>query len=571
MDILISTEKFDNSTQSNGFFVSNQFDKIADCSYLLIGELYSHQPNDLISHVIDGNTAEFESIIGDFSLIVLPNSKPGTILFLNDRAGRNILYYSTKQGLTISADFWSIIEHDRYNKSDIDILAFKTQTFFSATSDYSTFLKGLKIFPNAVYASLSEKEYKISKYWHFSLKPNQLTSEEKYNLIDDTFRKCFKEIKKNNPKDTAYGIGISGGLDSRLIPYYALKENLKLESFITGQEKPNKFFVSNDHRSSRRIAEYFKLNHQQLEFDELSYSQKMKLDVDFAPICSSQIFKIPNLQSTTFDVLLTGASGFYVGSSPFYSKIRGLSIEEMVCVQQSDLYLRRKFYRVKKGLNYIFGKRFEINPTPVKHLPGIISEEEIAAIREKIMLFFNEIKHLSKTEQLMNYAVSVLGQRNRSGSFESLINHKKDYTPYFPFFIDIVQNWTEEDIYDRKLFEDFIRVKLPQLAAIEGQDYKTPLSKKNPNRLDKILSLIRFAIRGTGVMNYPRWAKQRKFKQFVISELERADYISDFFDIEPIKKLTYNERLDSTVLTGILKLNRCIHKMEELHNNKKNN
>ena len=571
MALLISKNNFLGSKNIGAYFVNTHKFKLYEENYLfhLSGEIFSHTIEEVINLIIDNAEVKFDKIIGDFSIILF-NKKSNKLSILNDRAGRNLIYYSTKKDFSVSDDFWSIVKHDEYTVDDVDLLTFKTQIFFSASPDNKTILCGLNIVPNAVIADYINNSFSIKKYWHFNLKKNKLTKEQKYDEIDRLLSASFKTIKELNPENTVYGIGVSGGLDSRIIPHYALKYGMKLKSFIVGQEKPHRFWKSNDHISSDSIVDHFKLEHQKLEYNELSYLDKLELEVLYAPSVASQMFKIPNIDKIDFDVLLTGASGFYVGSSPFYSKIRKLDLIEMVCVQQTDLNLKRKFYRIKKGLNYIFGKWFNTNPVVVKSIEGIINESDVIQIHNKIKKYFSEMKNLNKTEKLMNYAVSILGQRNKSGSFESLLNHKKDYTPYMPFLMDAVEYWNEDDIYDRKLFENFIKERLPELASIKAQDYKTALDVDNPNLINKLLSLAMFVIRGTGVMNYPRWSKGKEFKKFVNEYFIMDVYVSSYFDIEKIKKLTYQDKIDSSVITGIIKLNEIIKRIDKngIHNHK---
>lgn len=571
MALLISKKEFNNS-QKKGFFFLNieKFTFFRDqYLYCIIGEIFSHTNEEVIMAVIDNNRIVLDGIIGDFSLVLF-DDKNQEIKILNDKAGRHLLYYSTKTNITISSDFWSVIRHEKYTVEDIDLLTFKTQVFFSATPDCKTLFKELRIFPNATISSYLDEEMKIDKYWYFSLHPNNLTRDQKYDQIEYTLNDCFKSIKKSNPKDAVYGVGISGGIDSRIIPYYALKHDMKLKSFIVGQEKPHLFWSSNDHIASDLIVDKFNLEHQKLEYNELSYREKLNIEVEKAPLVTSQIFKIPNLHKLNFDVLLTGASGFFVGSSPFYSKIRGKDIVNIVCTQQSDLNIRRKFHKIRKGINYILGKRiFEVNPIIVKSLPGIISESEVKSIQLKIKEFFSDMRQLNDTEKLMNYALSVLGQRNKKGSFESLLGEYKDYTPYLPFFIGVVQNWTEDEIYDRALFENFVKERLPDLATIKAQNHKTVLAKEKPSTFQKIKSLLLFVFRGTGVMNYPKWARELEFKTFVKEYFKEKTYVDDYFDIKKVKKMTYRKELDPTVLTSIVKLNEIIKKISkgEFYNN----
>jgi hypothetical protein len=564
MAVLISKSSFDNSNKINDYFIHNRFQLYKGRYYFdLIGEIYNIKIDEIIELIVEKKIQSFETIIGDFSIIIY-DSELNEVLFLNDKAGRNIIFYSQKNTFTIADDFWSIVRQNLYTLKDIDTVELKTQLFFSASTTYSTILKGLKIFENAVFSIFSDNRFEQKKYWNFRLIKNNLSINEKYDQLDNSLNTAFKTIKRINDKNTIYGIGVSGGMDSRIVPYYALKNNMKLKSFIIGEEKPNGLLKSNDHASSDRVVDYFNLEHQKLEFNELSYKEKNELDCIYNPIGSSQIFKIPNIDKCNFDILLTGASGFIVGSSPFYTKNKKLNLSDTLFVQQSDLKLKVKFHKIKKVLNYLFGNIFNIQDIVVSSIDGIISEEETAMVKQNLNQYINKLNNLSYTEILMNYAIGILGQKNKSGSFESLINHKKSYTPYTPFLLDIVQTWTEEDIYDRKLFENFISERLPELAEIRQQNHKPSVNIKKPTIIQKVSSLVTYVIRGQGVMNYNNWAKQKEFKEFIRKEIKENNYISTYVDVFKIQKLVNENRLNADVLAGCIKMNKILSMIDKI-------
>jgi len=555
MAILISKSNFDNSEKINNYFIHNRFKVYNDRYYYhIIGEVYNISVTELLELIVSKKIQEMKNICGDFSIIVY-DMKEDTIFYLNDKAGRNIVYYSRKNHLTISDDFWSIIKHDEYTLKDVNNIELKTQLFFSASTTYSTLIKGINIFENAIYMNFNTNVLEKTKYWYFKLIENDLTIDEKYDQLDNALNESFKTIYKFNKEDIVYGIGVSGGMDSRIIPHYAFKNNMKLKSFIIGEEKPNILLKSNDHTSSDLVVNYFNLEHMKLEFDELSYHEKNKIDCTFNPIGSSQIFKIPNINKCDFDVLLTGSSGFIVGSSPFYSKNKTLDLLDTLFIQQSDLKLKVKFYKIKKALNYLFGDVFDIKDIIEDYINNIITKTETEEIRKNLQRYIDSLEKLTHTEKLMNYSIGILGQKNKSGAFESLVNHKKDYTPYTPFLLDTVQTWTEDDIYDRKIFEDFIRIRLPQLANIKQQNHKPSVDVNQPNIFQKVLSLSTYVIRGQGVMNYNNWAKQKEFKLFIKKELNENNYISKYVDIYKIQKLVNSNQLNADVLANCIKMN----------------
>jgi len=565
--MLISEVEFENSVNINKFFLAkNKFEKYDENIFFYInGFIFSDHTKDIIiDAVLKKDTVLFKEMIGEFSIIIFDKSQ-NNIYILNDKTGRNLIYYSNKNYLSISEDFWSIVKYNKFTINDIDKLSLKEHVFFYVSLEYHTILKGLDILPNASFTIIEDDNLIIKKYWHFKLEKNSYTVEKKYDMLDKSFDDTMKKIKKLNSNDIEYGIGVSGGMDSRLIPHYALKHNMKLKSYIIGEEKPNKLFKSNDHVSSDLIVDYFTLTHQKMRYNELSYKEKNRIDAIYNPIGTSQIFKIPNINNINFDMLLTGASGFIVGASPFYNNVKYLSIESLIFDKQSSLKLRKKNVRMYKGINYIVNKNiFDTNDISIDSIVGLINKDEIAIIKNKLNNFLNTMNSLSKTEKLMNYAIGILGHRNKSGSFESLINHKINYTLYTTYTLEMVKYLNEDEIYDRKLFEDFIKERLPELANIKGQDHKTSLLNTTPKYLQKIFSILEFAIRGQGVMNYHNWVNSKDFSSYIEQSLATYDYVSKFFDIGKVLSLTKTGELNSIIITNIIKHNEVMYLIDNI-------
>jgi hypothetical protein len=164
----------------------------------------------------------------------------------------------------------------------------------------------------------------------------------------------------------------------------------------------------------------------------------------------------------------------------------------------------------------------------------------------------------------MNYAVGILGHRNKSGSFESLLNQIKNFTMYTPKLLDTVQYWSEDEIYDRSLFELYIKERIPELAMIKSQDHKTSLNEDSPSFMRKALVLLEYAFRGHGVMNYNSWIYKSDFKSLLASRLKDYDYISRYIDVESLCEYVYTKQLHSTILTNALKMNEILYLVENI-------
>lgn len=565
--MIISEIEFKNSIKLNNYFLAKEkFQKYNDeLYYYIYGSLFSSQKiDDILDAILKKDKTFFLNMIGEYSIVVF-DFKNNEIFILNDKTGRNLIYYSNKNGLSVSEDFWGIIKYNKFKIEDINKNSLKAHVCFYVSFEYHTILNELNILPNASYTVIKDASLNIEKYWYFKLEENNYTVDEKYDMLGQSFETTIEKIKSKNKVNTTYGIGVSGGMDSRLVPYYTLKNNMKLNSYIIGEEKPNKFWKSNDHVSSDLIVDYFKLNNQKLDFNELSYKEKNRLDAIYNPIGTSQIFKIPKISQIDFDILLTGASGFIVGASPFYTSVKELPIETLIFDKQSSLKLRKRFVRFFKGINYIVGKDiFNTKDKIQSSIDGLITKNEVKELKKNLSSFLNKMDSLTQTEKLMNYAIGILGHRNKAGSFESLINHKENYTLYSTYTLEMMKYLSEDEIYDRKLFEDFIKVRLPELASIKGQDHKTSLLNSTPKVFQKLWSIGIFALRGNGVMNYHNWVKSSAFNQYLKSTLNEYDYVSKYFDIEKIIKLTKTGELNSIIITNIIKYNEVMYLIDNI-------
>jgi hypothetical protein len=165
----------------------------------------------------------------------------------------------------------------------------------------------------------------------------------------------------------------------------------------------------------------------------------------------------------------------------------------------------------------------------------------------------------------MNYAISVLGQRNYCGAFESLLGTVKSYAPYVVTFFDVIKYWSEDDLYDRKLFLDFVKEKVPDLSSIRGQDYLPKLQNKKPSAFVRLFNLCRFVLLGVGVMNYNNWGKRREYRAFIKEKLKDS-LIDRYVAVEPLLKLFYENKIDVSIINDLIKLNEILIKVNNAEN-----
>ncbi|MCK8064989.1 asparagine synthase-related protein [Vibrio sp. 1CM7H] len=507
-----------NKTSQTGLTKEIQFNNKV-FYYQVFGSLYLEDEAEVIKAILDNNRSYLARLIGNFTIVVLdPNT--GKVKIVSDRPGKqNIFYHICKGLLTISDDFWEIKTALSFGISDLDVTAIKQQIVFFTGLNERTLIKGVKTVPAATTLTIElEKESVLSeRYWQFSYLDNQLSYDDKLDLIDETFTNALGTVKALNPNEASFAVGISGGLDSRIIPYYAKKNGMQIEGFTIGLERPRKVFLSNDFNSANKIAEHFGLERRTLEYNSIPLNKQLDLESNLAPEIGSQIFKVVDVGELKSNVLITGASGFLIGASPLYSSIKQNPLLDHTLLYQSLLGTKPKAAKVKKAINSFTGLPLDFKPKlNMSGFGDFFTKTELDECIADIEAFYADLGTLSKSEKLMNYAIFGLGRNNAKGAFESFLGQKDSYSIYTPFFLDTVQQFNEDELLNRQLFQEFIAKRLPELSVIQGQDFKPTLSGK-PNPITtvsrKLLAMGNFVIRGSGVMNYENWVKSSEFKQ----------------------------------------------------------
>lgn len=487
--------------------------------YHVFGSLYLEDETEIIKAIVNNNHVYLARMVGNFTVVVL-DAMTKRVKIFSDRAGKqNVFYHVDKNSITISDDFWEIKSALSFGVSDLDLTAIKQQIVFFTTLNDRTIIKGLKTVPAATTLTINlDTESVVSeRYWQFRYLDNRLSYEDKLDLIDETFTNALGKVKAMHPNEASFSVGISGGLDSRIIPYYAKKNGMQIEGFTIGLERPRKLLLSNDFNSANKIAEYFELERRTLEYNSISFKNQLDLETILAPEIGSQIFKVVNVNELKSKVLITGASGFVIGASPLYDSIKNSTLIDHTLLYQSLLTTKPRLAKVKKAISSLTGLSLDFKPRlNMNGFGDFFTKSELDECIADVEEFYFSLGDLSTSEKLMNYAILVLGRNNAKGAFESFLGQKTSYSIYTPFFLDTVQQFNEAELLNRQLFQDFIARRLPELSAIQGQDFKPTLSG-NPNAITayfrKFLAMGNFVVRGSGVMNYENWVNSNEFKQ----------------------------------------------------------
>ena len=509
--------------------------------------VFSPKSSELLN--ININSDILINVLGNYFIIEydLDNRK---ITYATDmNASEPLFYYSYGDKFAISDNLWEIVNVIKPTFVDLDVNNIREQALFAYPLFNGTILK------NVYYASpatinvynMDTKLTISNRYYQIEYLPTgNISLNQAIEKMDQILNKAFKQIKKRYP-DKVFGVGLSGGLDSRIIPHYALQNGMKLKSFIIGEKKPRKLFLSRDHKSARQLSQIYKLDHVELEYNSLSFEKKQLIDIKQNPSGGSQIFII-NKDQFNFDILLTGASGMIVGSEipvNINSASDDQLLQMILCHCSKIRYVSLFRDRVNRVMKELFNIKWENKVNNPSWITRIDPEKTRETAQEKIKTFiYDRKKHSSANLDIFEeYFIYFLGSRNRYGAFESISGRKKAVSIWFPFMFKETMNWKKEWFLDRKALKQLICIKTPEVKNIRSQNHQLAIGEVDKLKIKKIIALIEFLIRGGGTGGNERWVNRREFKYFSDKVMaNNTQWFYNIFDIANVYKTIRKEQ-----------------------------
>jgi asparagine synthase (glutamine-hydrolysing) len=553
MCFVVSLKEIPGAEQIDDVWIKGNYHRHPKGFLVFKGECTDYKNEEFYTRVVQEGIDIVPQTKGEFSLIYY-DSESRIIYVANDKLGRETLFYFYRQGtFIVSDDFWEIINLVEPDESDIDVQAAKEQAVFTFALFHKTIIRDLRCFPPASIGqfSLQDHTFEIKQYWDFRYQPNEdLTINQAVDRLGHLLDDSIRRIRDRNGKDVTYGIGLSGGLDSRLIPHYALKHGLALRSFIIGQRRPHKFLLSRDHSNARKLAKYYGLGHCEVEYDSENLEAKSFRDVRYYPMGPSQSFITVYDKMPKFEILLTGMDGGELLGQGLPSNIMRLTEGELLdAIIGTYSYMRTTARRsrniISRALRIVSRVASESTPAEQvlirKRIDGIMDDEAFGTARSKLHQFIKDNSGKSNIDVWQKYLFFHRANRNKYGSFASLHGRQKSYSIFLnPYLWEETLTWKPEFLVNRRLQSWFFVQKFPELAKIKAQDWQPALlyRHKRPAALRRVLALMIFVLRGSGVMRYSDWAFGKRYQDWSRKILLNDDRIfSSIFDVGKIMQL----------------------------------
>jgi len=151
---------------------------------------------------------------GSFVFLIC-DLKSGKVIIANDRFGLRVHYYAINNEKLLFAPEAKTILQDETFKKELNDEAVAEFFAFGEFWDDKTFFKGIKVLPPASILTYDGRDLSIERYWELKYEPDYNKSEDEF--VDELVKTLKKAVEIRMKDNLRYGVGLSGGLDSRAV------------------------------------------------------------------------------------------------------------------------------------------------------------------------------------------------------------------------------------------------------------------------------------------------------------------------------------------------------------------
>lgn len=479
----------------------------------IMGEVFGASYEDVAQSNWRENPDVLNSFDGAISVVYADDE---ICVFASDLNGIEILYtYHKDETFILSDNFWDIIRIVQPSFDDIDQERAR-MTLLSPSAYGDTLIKNVKfLLPcmvgkyHADTNTLKTKKYREFKYSGEIVDVN-IAVEHVDALLDDAMVKI-----KQACGDVKYGLGVSGGLDSRIIPHYTKKHEMALVGYNLCVPRPNGIFLSQSCKNAARLANIYDIPLTFVKWSHKTVKEKVATKVMYYPLGSARnSFKYDeNLPS--FDVMLNGGAGEIVGGA-LPANIEQLTENELFDTMRqffSSVYFASSFKaRASRALQFLFGSKRDVKS--LSAICSLLGNQDIKNVEQELLSFIQHGKEIgqSNTEIFEDFMINVCSSRNRFGGFESMLGHKRSFSIYIPFLLREVMTWDKGLLYNRKVLNELILQKIPEVKDVKSELFSPAPGKKN-TVFNKFIGMVAFLIRGNGTAIDQYWINKPSVKK----------------------------------------------------------
>ena len=410
--------------------------------------------------------------------------------------------YICKNGneIYVSNNVWKIIKNINILNIDKKILFMhfeifnivdKNRTFFS---DISTLTAGSLCIIDINNFSITEKEYARDEALPLSIK---MSFQEMAMMMYANLIRNFNIYNRKIGSKYVF-FGNSGGLDSRLVPYYAQWAGINICGITIGEEYEKENIQTSTFHNAGMISSMYGFRNYKIPYDTGDWWSRFLLDIRNAPFIVSDMFKNPYTAFPKgFRFVICGQPALAVGTVAFTPQTDCISLDSF-CRFFCNIFAR-------KDLERLYPHRSDsIAP---KHLYKWLEKYE-----------YTDVLTLLKRVTRMIVSKHVTS----CGGFESCSRLFFSIPHYSSYPYKLTNTYGNKTIFtERHILKTLINLKFKKLASLPDQKNEFINKAKDTAELSNILKL-----RGTG-LHYYRWGRDEKWMRFAKNIFS---YKSDIFE-----------------------------------------
>jgi asparagine synthetase B (glutamine-hydrolysing) len=465
-----------------------------------------------------------------------------TISFANDRYGLKTLYIylsSERDDFALSDSFSALQHHIPLELLEPDTQGIAEFLLFNYPLFGRTFLKDVSRAPMATIGTFRDDHLVLKRYWRVeAIRPQAMSVDLALRRLDCLLSEATELILREDPA-ISFGLGLSGGMDSRVVAAFCVEQRRSPHCFVFGQPGADSY------RVSTAIAKELGLNLTKLMIDS-SFFLKAGNDVVVPNPMINLITSWPLASCGSlpdFNKLLTGfLGGELLGG---HIKLEDLTIE-------TD-----HVTRTAKRIVAEYGENGTLGD-----IQGMMRTAVCAPVLSSVLRYVKQHRHLEPWR-----IIEIFDFSNRQLAFikSNPIFHlagRESVSPFmYPPFVDFSNSLDVSKKLDMALYRRYIISRFPRLAGIRAErESATILTNPTEAKLRHIVAGIERVVGTSFFSGKPhkefltRMGQSHQFAEFVLNRLEQKnDKFKEVIDTSSafplLKKLQRENRL-APVISG---------------------
>ena len=500
-----------------------------------VGCLFGLNPEQLFTSDWATNPKQLNQL--DAALYIV-NYDESSCTFATDTTGRELLYYYFDENNFILSDsFWEIMRviQPSYGDLDHEVIGEMIASGGGVPCDNTTPIKNLYwVAPNTLGSFDSSS-------WSFSLSvfaEVRRTGEIK-NLsdaiesMDYSMTRMGRLLSLKHDREV-FGLGLSGGLDSRVALHYLQKAGISPVCFNVCVSKPHGFLKATSVKNAIALASRASVDLSIVEWQPETVRSKMNQLLLRQPFgtCGhfTNAYKYEPEGMPRFDILVTagqtiGPALVGVSAVPGSDKLSKGDVFEYLyglCISE----VRASSFTsglVKDKVRSVFNLSDREDRSEQDTLwKQIVSKEIYESIAHRVNQFVSSRweKGWRPADITMDYRTSALGAIGRNGAYESCLGRYQSYTIYTPFLVKEGLKWDIPLVENRRILKELLKQKIPQFSDVGEETF---------GGIDSSVSSIRvfsekanYLMRGTGIMADEWYASDESIKRAFYEDMSNS-------------------------------------------------